>query len=207
MAINYTKIGWDTTKYVNPTSMNQMDDGIKAACDGVDGISANYIKANNNVLQKIALSTSGAGGTVLQLQGRATATWIQFLNASGTSLGYIGVDSNNKPAFYDTASHEIVLKEVSSASSAPFSMYKFGRMATLIMQSGTVDIDSGGYLAVNGTRVSITSEYRPIVAVDFVDTVEATTRLRLGTDGTIRVYNKTGTGISMRFAITYPTAS
>lgn len=36
MAINYTKVGWDTTKYINPTNMNKMDDGIKAAADGVD---------------------------------------------------------------------------------------------------------------------------------------------------------------------------
>lgn len=38
MAINYSKIDWDTTKYVNPTNMNQMDNGIKNACDGVDDI-------------------------------------------------------------------------------------------------------------------------------------------------------------------------
>lgn len=38
MAINYNKVGWNTTSYVNPTNMNQMDNGIKAACDGVDAI-------------------------------------------------------------------------------------------------------------------------------------------------------------------------
>lgn len=38
MAINYTKVGWDTSKYVNPTNMNKMDNGIKAACDGVDAL-------------------------------------------------------------------------------------------------------------------------------------------------------------------------
>ena len=36
MAIEYERVNWDTTKYVNPTNMNQMDAGIKAACDGVD---------------------------------------------------------------------------------------------------------------------------------------------------------------------------
>lgn len=40
MAINYSKVGWDTTKYVNPTNMNHMDDGIKAAADGVDALNA-----------------------------------------------------------------------------------------------------------------------------------------------------------------------
>lgn len=36
MAIEYERVNWDTTKYINPTNMNQMDAGIKAACDGVD---------------------------------------------------------------------------------------------------------------------------------------------------------------------------
>lgn len=41
MAIEYDKIMWDTTKYVNPTNMNHMDDGIKAACDAVDNMEFN----------------------------------------------------------------------------------------------------------------------------------------------------------------------
>ena len=36
MAIDYEKVGWDTSKYINPTNMNHMDDGINAACNGVD---------------------------------------------------------------------------------------------------------------------------------------------------------------------------
>lgn len=36
MAISYNKVGWDTTKYFNPSNMNHMDDGIKAACDKAD---------------------------------------------------------------------------------------------------------------------------------------------------------------------------
>ena len=38
MAINYERVGWDTSNFVNPTNMNQMDKGIKDACDGVDGL-------------------------------------------------------------------------------------------------------------------------------------------------------------------------
>mgnify|MGYP003292878164 CR=1 FL=1 len=38
MAINYSRVNWDTTKYVNPSNMNQMDEGIKDACDGVDNL-------------------------------------------------------------------------------------------------------------------------------------------------------------------------
>ena len=47
MAINYTEVGWDTSKYVNPTNMNKMDDGIKAACDGVDALNNSQITTSN----------------------------------------------------------------------------------------------------------------------------------------------------------------
>lgn len=36
MSINYEKVGWNPSLYFGPTNMNHMDDGIKAACDGVD---------------------------------------------------------------------------------------------------------------------------------------------------------------------------
>lgn len=49
MAIEYERVNWDTTKYVNPTNMNQMDAGIKAACDGVDENSS-AITAINSTL-------------------------------------------------------------------------------------------------------------------------------------------------------------
>lgn len=48
MAIEYEKIGWDTSKYINPTDMNHMDDGIKAACDGVDKNTQSIEALNNN---------------------------------------------------------------------------------------------------------------------------------------------------------------
>lgn len=38
MAIDYERVNWDTTKFVNPSNMNQMDLGIKNACDGVDAL-------------------------------------------------------------------------------------------------------------------------------------------------------------------------
>ena len=53
MAIDYKKVGWDTTKYVNPTNMNQMDDGIKAACDGVDALNVEMEEVKVNASNKI----------------------------------------------------------------------------------------------------------------------------------------------------------
>lgn len=49
MAIEYEKIGWDTSKYINPTDMNHMDDGIKAACDGVDKNTQAIEAVNSNL--------------------------------------------------------------------------------------------------------------------------------------------------------------
>lgn len=49
MAINYKQVGWDTTKYINPTNMNHMDEGIKAACDKADANEAAIADVNNNL--------------------------------------------------------------------------------------------------------------------------------------------------------------
>lgn len=49
MAINYEPVGWDTTKYFNPTNMNHMDDGIKAACDNADSNKESIADVNNKL--------------------------------------------------------------------------------------------------------------------------------------------------------------
>ena len=49
MAINYQKVGWDTTKYFNPTNMNQMDNGIKSACDKSDANEAAIADVNSKL--------------------------------------------------------------------------------------------------------------------------------------------------------------
>ena len=51
--INYQQVGWDTTKYFNPTNMNQMDNGIKAACDKADANEAAIADVNSNLSNKI----------------------------------------------------------------------------------------------------------------------------------------------------------
>ena len=49
MAINYEPVGWDTTKHFNPTNMNHMDGGIKAACDKVDKHDSEIAEINSNL--------------------------------------------------------------------------------------------------------------------------------------------------------------
>lgn len=60
MAINYEPVGWDTTKYFNPTNMNHMDGGIKAACDKADANEA-AISEVNSKLGNTDISAIGDG--------------------------------------------------------------------------------------------------------------------------------------------------
>lgn len=104
MAINYTKIGWDTSKYVNPTNMNQMDNGIKAACDGVDAIGTNYIKASDSALQTIANTATGANAAI-SLKSNNVRSVADYRDQNGTALGMMGFDNNKKPVVYDVPSN------------------------------------------------------------------------------------------------------
>ncbi len=52
MAINYKPMGWDSTKFINPSNMNHMDEGIKAACDGVDALNVEVEAVNSNLTKK-----------------------------------------------------------------------------------------------------------------------------------------------------------
>ena len=58
--INYQQVGWDTTKYFNPTNMNQMDNGIKAACDKSDA-NGTAIADVNSKLGNTDISAIGDG--------------------------------------------------------------------------------------------------------------------------------------------------
>lgn len=59
MAINYSKVGWDTTKYVNPSNMNQMDNGIKSACDGVDELNNNLATMSKTKIERTVANCNG----------------------------------------------------------------------------------------------------------------------------------------------------
>lgn len=64
MAINYNRVNWDTTKYVNPTNMNNMDAGIKAACDFAD--------ENAGTIETLDEDVFRLKGSVLNLQDDIT---------------------------------------------------------------------------------------------------------------------------------------
>lgn len=97
MAINYTKIGWDTSKYVNPTNMNQMDDGIKAACDGVDGISGNYMKLSGGL--QVLTRTDTGSSTAFAIKSALPECLTEFIDGNNAGLGYFGVKASKTPVY------------------------------------------------------------------------------------------------------------
>lgn len=114
MAINYTKInegrGWDNNSYINPSNMNHMDDGIKAACDAID---SEVVKLTKDALQTIANTATGANAAV-SLKSNNVRSVADYRDQNGTALGMMGFDSNKKPTIYDVPSNtwkEIALAE------------------------------------------------------------------------------------------------
>lgn len=75
MAINYEEVRWDTTKYFNPSNMNHMDGGIKAACDKADANEAAISYVNSNLNNKLDKS----GSDPLRVN-RDTATLVESFN-------------------------------------------------------------------------------------------------------------------------------
>ena len=66
--------------------------------DTVDGFHASdFITASNTNLQVISVSNSD---TAISLKSNSSSSWIGFMNSSGVSLGYFGVNSSNEACFY-----------------------------------------------------------------------------------------------------------
>lgn len=80
--------------------------GVESALDG-------KVSLTNNGSQTIA--TTGTSGddkeTPLFLKSNNSDAYIGFKDSSGTTLGYYGVDANNKPIFYDTSAKQIALTD------------------------------------------------------------------------------------------------
>ena len=110
MAINYSKVGWNSGSYLGPTNFNHMDEGIKAACDQADENAADIISINES-LAKLAIATHnptvysanfGSGSITLFRQGRIAfgniyLTAAQDIDVTGT---YAIVAAITDPAFY-----------------------------------------------------------------------------------------------------------
>lgn len=205
MAINYTKIGWDTSKYINPTNMNRMDDGIKAACDGVDDINSKYYpKTGGNITGYAKISHNGAVNEVLYLNNTNTAvdsTYMAF-EQDGTNIGYIGVKaSTNKPVFKlaGGADKEIALKEATATQenigyAAPNTTTRF-TIPTSMVQTGAVYLIAiantygvgSVYLFFRANSLS-SGNVQPLVSQYFTITAVSDTQFDVaatGADGTV----------------------
>ena len=96
MAINYQKVGWDTTKYFNPTNMNHMDDGIKAACDKADENEASIADVNSKL-----------GNTDISAIGDGTVTGgLDALNSNFT-WKRVGAEHKGVPISYPSEFNEL----------------------------------------------------------------------------------------------------
>ena len=82
MAINYEPVGWDTTKHFNPTNMNHMDGGIKAACDKVDEHDSEIAEINSN-FSELGTGTF-YGWCILRVQGGVGYLYITDTNIKST---------------------------------------------------------------------------------------------------------------------------
>lgn len=139
MSINYQKVGWDTTKYFNPTNMNHMDDGIKTACDKADANEAAISEVNSKL-----------GNTDISAIGDGTVTGgLNALNSNLLIKGYI--DKNigdvqlNSQGYLDIRAHMPTNKTVVLAG-----IKTFGASASAWCFNITVDgsyiIGAGGDL-------------------------------------------------------------
>jgi hypothetical protein len=110
MAINYSKVGWNSGSYLGPTNFNHMDEGIKAACDQADENAADIISINES-LAKLAIATHnptvysanfGSGSITLYRQGRIAFgnVYITAAQALGITNAYALMATITDPAFY-----------------------------------------------------------------------------------------------------------
>lgn len=71
-------------------------------------LSSKYVSSSSSGMQLI---TSTGTDTPLRLKGSTGDTYLEFLNSSGTSLGFFAVLSTHKPSFFYGGNHEIALVE------------------------------------------------------------------------------------------------
>lgn len=97
MAIEYEKIGWDTSKYINPTDMNHMDDGIKAACDGVDKNTQSIEALNSNLAVIGGVSVFAVPLSVAAEAGKETEYVLTDNIPNGTYIVSVLTHVDNAP--------------------------------------------------------------------------------------------------------------
>lgn len=84
-----------------PTKLSDLTDDV---------VNGNYVKLSDSAIRTII--NTGAGRTVLVAKsGVTTGALVGFQDKNGTELGWLGANSSKKPVFWDSAEHELALKE------------------------------------------------------------------------------------------------
>lgn len=116
--INYQKVGWNTTSYFGPTNMNHMDDGIKAACDGVDAANENLGKRNLQTYYTFAQIGCTVNNTLAEVMAALPTNSELHLTLSASTTGNF---VNDMPT---TGAPAMVVLSKSSDSRRGYATYK-----------------------------------------------------------------------------------
>ena len=120
MAIDYKKVGWDTSKFVNPSNMNQMDDGIKAACDGVDALNENIATKNLKTYTSLAQIGCTSANTISEIMAKLPSNAVLDIGVSSTENNL----TNSLPVV--AAGRLVVTKQYSARGIAIFTRFSNG---------------------------------------------------------------------------------
>jgi len=103
MAINYNKKTWNADSYINPSSMNNIENGLKQACDGVDNIANGSQPIEGRLtVDAMTIGSTSKKNRTLQWLDRLRNVWAGFANDQGT--WYLYDTTNTKPIILSTAS-------------------------------------------------------------------------------------------------------
>lgn len=106
---------------------------------GTSNFSGDYNDLTNKLTSVNGLNGGNikgtSGDTPLTVQSALQSTFIGFKNSSGSTLGYLGVNNNKRPVFYDSTTRELALK-----SDVPNVSQSTGTSTTEVMsQKATTD--------------------------------------------------------------------
>lgn len=107
-----TKVGSTTIAYVTQYSgnANYYSSGDKVWVNGCGTTYARLSDLSNYLPLSGGTIKGTSGDTPFTVQSASTSTYIGFKNSSGSVLGYLGVNNNKRPVFYDSTDRELALK-------------------------------------------------------------------------------------------------
>lgn len=144
MAIDYERVNWDTTKFVNPSNMNQMDLGIKNACDGVDALEVSTGEIEEEIT---AINTNLTSYNVIDLRDALTSGYAnvyQINNAKITHNKYMGLIEFQFKANADISSGDAQI-------SLPFTIKNGGVICGLT----TLNNSGAGFVNVYNSQLTL----------------------------------------------------